>query len=81
MVDYSYALRNALLYKDVFKKPYIIIHCFFHFIQAIVKKLKELKIIQKMMIKKNIYLNIFIKYGFQKIIIYIIIMNYSKIII
>ena len=51
-VDYSYALRNALLNKDVFKKPPNIIHCFFHFIQAIVKKLKELKIIQKKLQRK-----------------------------
>ena len=53
MVDYSYALRNTLLYKYVFKKSPIIIHCFFHFIQAIVKKLKELKIIQKKITKKS----------------------------
>ena len=55
-VDFSLAERKALNNDSLFKKPPIIISCFFHFSQSIFKKMKEYKII-----KKN-YLNILLVY-------------------
>ena len=46
-VDFSLAERKALNNDSLFKKPPIIISCFFHFSQSIFKKMKEYKIIKK----------------------------------
>ena len=46
-IDYSNALRKSLLSNGLFKTKPIIIHCFFQFIQSIVKKMKFYKIIKK----------------------------------
>ena len=39
-IDYSLALRNSLLTEGIFKKKFIIVHCFFHFVQNIIKEMK-----------------------------------------
>ena len=44
-IDYSASLTRALKTDNIFKKQPIIIHCFFHFVQAIVKNMKSNKII------------------------------------
>jgi hypothetical protein len=46
-IDYSMAFRKALLMEGVFKIKPIVIHCFFHFIQSIVKKMKNLVLLKK----------------------------------
>ena len=50
-VDFSLAERKALNNDSLFKKPPIIISCFFHFSQSIFKKMKEYKIIKKKLSK------------------------------
>lgn len=66
-IDYSKSLRNALLSNEVFKTKPIIIQYFFHFVQFIVKKMKNLKLIKSRITKysyeiiKNIELLAFIK--------------------
>jgi len=40
-IDFSKALRSALLTENLFKSKPIIIHCFFHFVQNIVKNMKK----------------------------------------
>jgi len=71
-IDYCKALKNALTDKEIFKKPPIIIHCFLHFVQAIVKKMKNLKIIKSRITKyafeiiKNIELVCFINHEYIK---------------
>ena len=52
-IDYCFALRNALLKYGLFDTKTVIIHCFFHFVQSIVKKMKEFKIINKQMTRYN----------------------------
>ena len=71
-IDYSASLTKALQTDNIFKDKPIIIHCFFHFGQCIVKKLKELKIIKKKLTKygfellRNIEIICFLPYGFIK---------------
>ena len=52
--DYANSLRKVLLTQGLFKKEPIIVHCFFHFVQFIVKKMKLLKIIKKKLQKKRL---------------------------
>jgi hypothetical protein len=54
-IDYSASLTKALLTDNLFNTKPVIVHCFFHFGQCIIKKLKQYKII-----KKNLT-----KYGFE----------------
>ena len=67
-IDYSKSLRNALLSNEVFKTKPIIIQYFFHFVQFIVKKMKNLKLIKSRITKysyeiiKNIELLAFINH-------------------
>ena len=51
-IDYSLSLRKAFLSENLYSKKPIIVHCFFHFIQAIVKKMKKLDIIKKNITKR-----------------------------
>ena len=59
-IDYSLALYKALRNKNLFNNDCIIIRCFFHFSQALIRKMKQLKIIQKRLSKEGfeILLNI-----------------------
>ena len=41
-IDFSKALRSALLTENLFKSKPIIIHCFFHFVQNVVKNMKKM---------------------------------------
>ena len=43
-LDYSLSLRKALLEEDAFSRKPLLIHCFFHFVRVVVKKMKEYKI-------------------------------------
>ena len=52
-IDYCQALRRALLSDDLFKNKPLIIHCFFHFVQCIIKKMKYYNIIKKRISKYN----------------------------
>ena len=71
-IDFSQALRNALLTEGIFKKKPIIVHCFFHFVQNVVKKMKLYGIIKKKINKysfeilKNIELICFLPPNFIK---------------
>ena len=59
-IDYSLPLYKALRNKNLFNNDCIIIRCFFHFSQALIRKMKQLKIIQKKLNKESfeILLNI-----------------------
>ena len=71
-IDYSNALRKALLTENIFKNTPIIIHCFFHFVQSIVKHMKLYGLIKNKITKysfeilKNIELLCFISPGYIK---------------
>ena len=52
-IDYSKALRTALLKDNLFQTKSIIIHCFFHFVQAIVKNMKLNKLFKTKMSKRT----------------------------
>ena len=52
-MDYSKSLRSSLLTNNLFKTKPVIIHCFFHFIQAILKKMKSYKIFKTKLSKHN----------------------------
>ena len=52
-IDYSMALRKSLLSDGLFKTKPIIVHCFFHFVQSIAKKMKYYKIINKKITKSE----------------------------
>ena len=52
-IDYSLALRKALLSDELFKTKPLIIHCFFHFAQCIIKNMRYYKIIKKRISKYN----------------------------
>lgn len=52
-IDFSNALHKVFSDETVFKNKPIIIHCFFHFTQAIVKKMKQLKLINLKLNKHN----------------------------
>ena len=46
-IDYSSSLRKVLLSDNLFNKKPIVIPCFFHFVQSIIKKMRyTLKIIK-----------------------------------
>ena len=66
-IDYSRALTNALNSEELFNPKPIIIHCFFHFSQIIINKMKNLNIIKSRMNKysftllKNIELICFMR--------------------
>ena len=65
-IDYSLALWNGLNNKQLFDKNPIVIKCFFHFSQALTKKIKSLKFPKNYnssiyMIKKNIQIICFLK--------------------
>lgn len=46
-IDYSVALIKALAMDNIFDFKPIIVHCLFHFVQAIYKEMKNLKIFKK----------------------------------
>ena len=46
-MDFSLALYKAVSRKDLFNNDYIIVSCFFHFSQTVIRKMKQLKIFQK----------------------------------
>ena len=50
-IDFSLSERKALNMDSLFKRPPIIISCFFHFSQSIFKKMKDYKIINKKLSK------------------------------
>jgi len=56
-LDYSLSLRKGLLEEDIFSKKPILMHCFFYFIQPIIKKMKEYKIFKKNINKKKFCFN------------------------
>ena len=66
-LDYCKALRNALLTENTFTQKPKLIHCFFHFVQNVVKRMKALKIIKSRINKrafeiiKNVEIICFIK--------------------
>jgi hypothetical protein len=66
-LDYSKALYNAIYKTKLFDKDCLIIRCFFHFSQALIRKMKELKLLNK---KLN-------KVGFE-ILLYIQILSFLK---
>ena len=71
-IDFSKALTNALNSEELYNPKPIIVHCFFHFSQIIIKKMKNLGIIKSRMNKysfsilKNIELICFIPISFLK---------------
>ena len=71
-IDFSKSLTNAFKSDDLFIQKPIIVHCFFHFSQIIIKKMKSLNIIKSRMNKytfsilKNIELICFIPYSYLK---------------
>ena len=71
-IDYSNALRKALLTENIFKNTPMIIHCFSHFVQSIVKLMKLYGLIKNKITKysfeilKNIELLCFISPGYIK---------------
>ena len=52
-IDFSNSLHKLFSDDTVFKNKPIIIHCFFHFTQAIVKRMKKLSIIKSKINKHN----------------------------
>ena len=50
-IDYSASLTKALKNENLFDKPPIITHCFFHFTQSIVRQMKKYKLIKSKMTK------------------------------
>ena len=50
-IDYSSSLTKALKTENIFENSPIIVHCFFHFCQAIVKHMKKYDIIKTKMSK------------------------------
>lgn len=73
-IDYSKALKKAILSKESFKNTPTTIHCFFHFVQNIVRKMKLLKIIKSRITKKsfeiikNIKLTCFLPFSYINIL-------------
>ena len=71
-IDYSSSLTKALKTENIFENSPIIVHCFFHFCQAIVKHMKKYDILKTKMSKyafeilKNVELICFIPYNFIK---------------
>ena len=64
--DYSLSLNNALSKNNLFDKKPIIINCFFHYTQALFRKMKKLNFFNKLnkqgfIIAKNIEIMSFIK--------------------
>ena len=45
--DYEYALYKAFDNKNIYEKGVIHIFCFFHYIKAIIEKMKSFKLIKK----------------------------------
>lgn len=43
-IDYCLLLNKAILNNAIFQKKPIVINCFFHFCQSLVRKMKNLKI-------------------------------------
>ena len=52
-IDFSNPLHKLFSDVALFKNKLIIIHCFFHFTQAIVKRMKKLKLIKSKINKYN----------------------------
>ena len=71
-IDYSVSLTKSLKEGGFFKKKPIIVHYFFHYMQAILKKMKNLKMVKTKLNKRafeiirNIELVCFIPYKFIK---------------
>ena len=71
-IDYSSSLTKALSIENIFNNKPIIVHCFFHFIQSIVKRMKKLNMIKTKLTKhafevlKNIEIVCFIPKTFIK---------------
>ena len=71
-IDFSRALTNSLNSEELFNPKPIIVHCFFHFSQLIIKKMKNLNIIKSRINKysftilKNIELICFIPISYIK---------------
>ena len=71
-IDFCKALTNALNSEELYNPKRIIVHCFFHFSQIIIKKMKNLNIINSKFNKysfsilKNIVLICFISISFLK---------------
>ena len=55
-IDFDKAERKALSENDLFKEKPLIISCFFHFTQAIIKNMKKYNLFKKRLTKKNIEL-------------------------
>ena len=72
-IDYSSSLRKALLSDNLFNKKSIVIPCFFHFVQSIVKKMRSLKIIKGKINKYAFEINKNIQYFDYDFFVY----NYS----
>ena len=51
-IDFSLSERKALLNENLYEEKPIIISCFFHFTQAIFRKMKEFKLVKKRLTKK-----------------------------
>ena len=71
-IDYSKALTKALNEQHLFEKDPIIVHCFFHYVQSILKKMKALKLYKTKLNKRsfeiirNIELICFLPYKYIK---------------
>ena len=65
-IDYSKSLRKSLLLKEIFKNKPIIIQCFFHLVQCLFKKMKNLKLIKSCITKYSYEIYQIFKNTFKK---------------